>query len=565
MAEQSQIIGLFTSPEQVREAQRQRILQESQRFGTPAAQQMYLGISQIGNTLFGGATPEMQRARQTQEIMSNIASPPGTSQYYRDLAEQLRQKGMMQAALAAAEKARAVEKDLMDSATAKYGAISFVQYGSQATNIRRLIMQIERTTDPAVKAALQQQLEEAFRLGAKEVADREAQEAGEVEAAKLSEIRYNKALNDISDQLSNATRNARSVYTIRKNIINNIQNINTGFGAEAITGMQAFARAVGITEGDSRWSQLAGNTQAAQSIIGQLMLEQIKNLGTNPSNADREFLMKTLPAVTNQPEAIEKIASFLEEKAKFLKADAEAKIKHLKKHKSLVDPPYESPVWQALEDLYAEANVVAARTPIPEDEFQSGPLVRDSDFPDLTQGQVPVTTQTGEVVTPAPAQEPVVVQPEAVVTETATPAPQRSTQGVTTATAEEVGVDEGMRTQPLPDSIEELDRLTQQIQSDLSVASDLTVAERAAMAGRLGEATRKRNELEANFNAAIEGMIINDMTFPIGKEGRVARMTEQQKLRYVYNILLREYNVNGQLTPEQQKLQLIIERKLGMR
>jgi len=562
MAEQSQIMGLFTSPEQVREAQRQRTLQESQRFGTPAAQQMYLGISQIGNTLFGGATPEMQRARQTQEIMSNIASPPGTSQYYRDLAEQLRQKGMVQAALAAAEKARQVEKDLMDSATAKYGSISFVQYGSQATNIRRLIMQIERTTDPAVKAALQQQLEEAFRLGAKEVADREAQEAGEVEAAKLRETRYNTTLNSIAKQLDDATRNARSVYSIRKNIINNIQNINTGFGAEAITGMQAFARAVGITEGSSRWSQLAGNTQAAQSIIGQLMLEQIKTLGTNPSNADREFLMKTLPAVTNQPEAIEKIASFLEEKAKFLKADAEAKIKHLKKHKSLVDPPYESPVWQALEDLYAEANVVASRTPIPEDEFQTNPL-SDSDFPDLTQGQAPAPAQTGDVTTAVTPQEQVVAQPE--VTQPA-PEPARPTQGVTTATAEAVGVDEGMRNQPLPDSVEELDILARQIENDLQApASDLTVDERAAMAGRLSEARRKSAQLEQNFNTVIDGMIMNDMTFPIGKETRLASMNEQQKLRYVYNILLREFNLNGQLTREQQKLQLIIERKLGMR
>ena len=544
----SQILSLFGTPSQARALDRQKLAQESQMYSDPIARQMYQSAGQVAGgigSLFGLETSGVRRAEATQDAMKDVTSDVGTAQYYYDLAEQFRQRGMLQSAVVAADKAKSIEKDLMDKATAKYGSISFVQYGSQATNIRRLIMQIERTSDPAVKAALQAQLEEAFRKGASEVAQREAQEAGEVKAAEKREERYNDDLKSIQDQFNQATANARSVYTIRTNIINKIKDINTGFGSNAITGFQEFARALGLVESDDRWSVLSSNTQAAQSIIGQLMLEQIKTLGTNPSNADREFLMKTLPDMSLNPKAIENIAQFMEEKAKFLKADAKAKIEHLKKHKSLVDPPYESPVWDALEKLYASANVASSRTPLTDEDLIDAPAPIKPVQEASSQPQVeqPMPEQGEEVAQEAPEAP----TPEQTAVSVAT-IPQSLRQPADTAAG-------------IEDQITELRGLLEQ-------GSDFTPADKAALAGQLSKLANQRKIVERQeterFDQAVDIIVQGSFATSIGAEQRLKNMKRKDKLRYAYNVLLAKYNSTQELSQAEWKIAKKIEAELGI-
>lgn len=423
MAQPSQILGLFATPSQVRSAEQERFAQQAQRFQDPIAQQMYQSAGQLTGavgSLFGAKSSAMQKAEDTQEIMKEIASPVGTSQYYRDLAEQFRQRGMLQSAIAAANKAQAVDDEMQDRAATKYGTISFGQYGSQVPNIRRLIAQIERTTDPAAKTALEAELQEAFKKGAGEAAQREANEAGEIEQAKFTEQRRNESKKAVQEQFEQANQQDQTVFNIRKRIVDNLANINTGVGAEAITGFQALARQFGLTEADGRWEELSSNTQAAQAIIGQQMLEQIKTLGTNPSNADREFLMKTLPAVTNEPGAIRKIADFLEAKAIFLREDARAKLAHLDSNPDLVN--YETPqeIYDKLERFYEEANVTSSRTPLSDEDLIERPQVLEN-VPASTQPAPPVGEASPEgsatPVEPAPTVVPEVAEettPESV-------------------------------------------------------------------------------------------------------------------------------------------------------
>jgi len=542
----SQTLSLFGTPSQAKALDRQRLAQESQMYSDPIARQMYQSAGQVAGgigSLFGIETGGVRRAEATQDAMKDVTSDVGTAQYYYDLAEQFRQRGMLQSAVVAADKAKSIEKDLMSKATAKYGSISFVQYGSQATNIRRLIMQIERTSDPAIKAALQAQLEEAFRKGASEVAQREAQEAGEVKAAEKAEERYNNDLNSIQEQFNQATANARSVYTIRTNIINKIKDINTGFGSNSITGFQEFARALGLVESDDRWSVLSSNTQAAQSIIGQLMLEQIKTLGTNPSNADREFLMKTLPDMSLNPKAIENIAKFMEEKAKFLKADAKAKIEHLKKHKSLVDPPYESPVWDALEKLYASANVSSSRTPLTDEDLIDAPAPLKEVQPSTVQPVIEETVPEGEVT------EQTVAPPTAEQTPlTVAVIPPSLRQPAETA--------EGINSQ-----IEELRGLLEQ-------GSDFTPADKAALAGQLSKLANQRKIVEKQetdrFDQAVDIIVQGSFATSIGSEQRLKNMNRKDKLRYAYNVLLAKYNSTQELSQAEWKIAKKIEAELGI-
>lgn len=389
MAE-SQILGLFASPQMVETAVRQEIRQQAPQFESAPNQRLFNNIAQIGATF----DPRVQRAKQQQEVAKETAGEFGSSAYYLDMAEKFRQRGMLQSAIVAADKAKSIEKATMDKAMAKYGSISFKDYDAQAPIIRRLIMQIEKTTDPDVRTELERQLEQAMKDGADLVAKREAKEVGAEETAKLESQRYDKALQTVQDQFTSANTQDETVFNIRTRIVNNLENINTGFGANAITGFQALARAVGIVDGSSEYAQLSANTQSAQAIIGQLMLNQIKTLGTNPSNADREFLMKTLPSVTNEPEAIKKIADYLEARAIFAREDAKAKLDHLEKNRNLVS--YETPkeIYEKLQKFYDEAEVVPDLTEMSdadlEDARRDQLVIRDVEEPKQPQ---PMTAQ----------------------------------------------------------------------------------------------------------------------------------------------------------------------------
>lgn len=546
MAE-SQILGLFASPADVERAVREEVRQRAPQFASAANQRLFTNVAQAGAVF----DPRVQRARDQQQVARGITSTFGTAEYYREMAEQFRQRGMLQSAIVAADKADQIDKAIMDKATAKYGTISFNNYGKEATNIRRLVLAIEKAKNAGERIALQKELEEAFKRGEQSVIDREAQQAGEIKAAEYEEKRYDAALTKIEKQLDDAQKNARSVYSIRKNIVNNISNINTGFGAEAITGLQALAGTLGIST--ARMDELAGNTQAAQSIIGQLMLDQIKTLGTNPSNADREFLMKTLPSVTNRPEAIEKIAQFLEEKAKFAKEDAKQRLAHLRKHKSLLDPPYESPVWDALENLYAEANITGTRTAMSDEEYELNPY-SDDEFPALN-AQASATPQTPaqtteEIAAQQEADGEAAVQPEAAPTPTTTPAP-----------TPEPTVMQPQR--PISTEVS-LGKRIEQIDGDLSVASDMTQEERSALVAErnqlIGEYQRQRAKRNDMMDLMIKGQMSSFLN-ETQKNGRLDAMSRGQKLTIVHN-MLRSRLARGPFTPEEQKFADAIEAEL---
>lgn len=563
----SQILGLFATPTAVEDAVRQQIRQSAPEFESAPNQRLFNAIAQAGAAF----DPRVQQARQQQEIAKSVTGDFGSSQYYYDLAEQFRQRGMLQSAVVAADKAKQIDKDLMDKATAKYGAISFVQYGSQATNIRRLIMQIERTKDLASKQMLQKELEQAFKKGAEEVADREAQETGKKKKAELEEERRNTSLEEVRKQFERANANDETVFTLKNGILNNLQNINTGFGSSLITGFQQFARALGITEADSRWSVLSANTQAAQSIIGQLMLKQIKTLGTNPSNADREFLMKTLPDMSNDPEAIRKIAAFLEAKAIFVREDARAKLKHLNdpKNNDLVN--YETPkeVFDKLEKFYRDAGVTASRDEIPDEELEDMPSTFATPQPAAVQPEEVAAQQAADgeaIVTPVTPAPSVQEQPESIIPP-ATPRtveqPEVSQDIIPQGLREPAETSEGIATQQA------------ELQALLEGASDLTSADRAALGGqisRLGQAKnalaqqeteRVNTMIDAIAAQTIPGVDFSILGFDFGSSAQVQQMPRQQKLIRVRNFLIAKSRTRQGLLPIEQKVLEKVTQELG--
>lgn len=426
MAE-SQILSLFATPGQVRQAEMQRVREQSQMYADPIAQQLYqsgAGLASGLGSLFGADSSAMGRARQQEEIAKNIPSQFGTSQYYRDLAEQFRQRGMLQSAVVAADKAKQIDDEAQKAAQAKYGTISFAQYGSKAVPIRRLITQLERTTDPAARATLQAELEQAFKDGAAETAKREAQEAGDIAQAQESVKETAEARKNIQAKFEEANSSASAVLRITNNIQRALDagTIFTGPTAKVEANLYAIGERLGLTS--SQTQDMVANTQLAESIIGQSMLEQIKTLGTNPSNADREFLMKTLPTVLNTPGGMRKIIEFMRLKAESARADARSRKEYFEKNGNLFG--YESSAFDKLEELYEREGVTGSTDPVDDPE--------DSTFTvePAPVAEAPVPDQQ----TPTPAEQAVPAEERTVaptVTEEVTQAPPLSAEQLSQA------------------------------------------------------------------------------------------------------------------------------------
>lgn len=71
-------------------------------------------------------------------------------------------------------------------------------------------------------------------------------------------------------------------------------------------------------------------SQVYNAEANKLILDRVKALGANPSNADREFIQKTVPQLANNSEARKQMADWMEQKAKktinlYKKADAYAR------------------------------------------------------------------------------------------------------------------------------------------------------------------------------------------------------------------------------------------------
>jgi hypothetical protein len=575
MAE-SQILGLFASPQMVETAVRQEIRQQAPQFESAPNQRLFNNIAQAGAAF----DPRVQRAKQQQEVAQGIQGEFGTSQYYRDLAEQFRQRGMLQSAIVAADKAKQLDKDLMDQAKLKYGAISFVQYGSKVPEIRRLVMQIEMTKDPAAKIALEKELTEVMKQGTQEVADREALEAGQEEAAKQKEQSRFATREDLQGRFEQANSRASAVLGIMKNIGSAVEagTIYTGPLAKAQSNIMAIAQTFGLTSAET--DRMIANTERAESIIGQALLEQIKTLGTNPSNADREFLAKTLPTVLNSPDGIRKIIEYMRLKALSARADAQDRLAYFKTPNKDGSQKfdmlgYESKAFDELQEFFRKNNVSASLNP--DDNYIPYEFEVDSKHKgeETTEQPTPATTeQAAEQALTAIDTSPVTQQDSDNIQAVRDQRDQAAQAPVVTPGATvEAGPDGAEPPMPrvAPQTEQGIAQRIQQIDEDLSGASDLTGPDRRALTAERERLAESYNRMGDQRNAVVDAMVLSQMPGSIPdsqKELRLQALPKERKLIIVENMLLMKFNKDGALSPAEQTLYKAIReelRKLGVR
>ena len=571
MAE-SQILGLFASPRSVEDAVRQQIRQSAPQFENAPNQRLFNAIAEAGAAF----DPRVQQARQQQEVAQGVQGEFGTSQYYRDMAEQFRQRGMLQSAIVAADKAKQIDKDMMDAAKLKYGAISFVQYGSKVPEIRRLVMQIEMTKDPAAKIALEQQLTEVMRQGTQEVADREALEAGQEESAKQKEASRFATRADLQERFENANSRASAILGIMKNIGSAVEagTIYTGPLAKVQSNMMAIAQTFGLTSAET--DRMIANTERAESIIGQALLEQIKTLGTNPSNADREFLAKTLPTVLNSPEGIKKIIEYMRLKTLAARADAQNRLEYFntpnKDGSQKFDMlGYESKAFDELNELFRKNNISASTDP-DENYVPYSFEVESKHKADDTVSEA--NTQTAEQALDAIDQSPVSQQDYDNTNALRDQIDQGQQQPTVTAGVTAQSQPDGSEppmVSTTPQTEQGLSSRIEQIDRDLSVASDLSGPERQALADERTRLAQAYNGIVDKRNNVIDAMVLAQMPGLIPesqKQLRLQALPRERKLIIAENMLITKFNKEGKLSPAEQTLYKAIRdelQKLGAR
>ena len=359
MAIDSQILGLFADPNVVQGQVTQEINQQMPSGLTfLPAQTLFQGLSPLSAAL----DPRTRNARTIQETAQETPGEFGTSSYYADLANRLNQKGMTQAAMALTTKAKEMKDKQTAAATAEFGKISFKDYGSYTVPLASLINQYaELPKDSPQREVLYKQIAGAMQKGRAEVQTgdvADAREQARAEALAKGTIENKLRLKQqLSEDRMAADASAVLIGDIERNIIAPLDRgeIFTGPGADLRATLWSFGRVLFPNMGGDELGIKIGRTQAAANVIGDALLGAIKKLGTNPSNADREFILRMLPQVNQDPDAIRLIHQYLIEKALFAQEELNARSRWLDENDDLSN--YVPPQAQRLNDLLAQAGV----------------------------------------------------------------------------------------------------------------------------------------------------------------------------------------------------------------
>lgn len=354
----SQVLGLFADPGVVQQsitAERNQQMPSGLTF--LPAQTLFQGLSPLSAAL----DPRTRNARTIQETARETPGEFGSISYYQDLANRLNAKGMTQAAMALQAKAKEMQDDLKDTATAEFGKISFKDYGSYTVPLASLINQYAMTQDPQQKQALFAQINEMMQKGRAEVQTgdvSDAQQKARAEAEAKQKVEYKfELMKQLGEDKNAQNASATLIGDIRRNIIEPLdrKEIITGPGADFRATAWAFGRVLFPNLGGDELAVKLGRTQAAANVIGDALLGAIKKLGTNPSNADREFIQRMLPNINQDPNAIRMIYRYLQEKALFAQEELNARERWLQDHDDLMG--YVPPQAEALNEMLREVGI----------------------------------------------------------------------------------------------------------------------------------------------------------------------------------------------------------------
>jgi hypothetical protein len=125
---------------------------------------------------------------------------------------------------------------------------------------------------------------------------------------------------DFGKEVSGMVVDERKNAQAATGIVQNVQSIRDaanrgayqGAGAELKLGAAKALGALGMPYD----AKTVANTEVFNASANKFVLDSIKQLGANPSNADREFIEKTVPRLQTDPAALPLLLDFMENKAR---------------------------------------------------------------------------------------------------------------------------------------------------------------------------------------------------------------------------------------------------------
>jgi len=113
----------------------------------------------------------------------------------------------------------------------------------------------------------------------------------------------------------------------------NQQQLVSGSFATNRVGVLNFLNTLGMTSGKD--AKTLANSEQYSKVTGDLLLDKIKKLGTQPSSTDREFIAKILPQLENSPAARQQLINYLANRANEVVSEVRAMDTYARKNRGL--------------------------------------------------------------------------------------------------------------------------------------------------------------------------------------------------------------------------------------
>ena len=371
MAQQQSLFGSSIYDVQQQQMQQDRENAIAQARLTPY-QSIRAGMGMAGTQagrsiagLFGVEDPKLKEASARQELKNAISAQwdgQDPAEAYKIMAREATRLGLTQEAIAAAAQVKAAEESktmgelkrgLLEAQIGKTGAQK-TQAEALAEKARReQEVKLFGNVDPAkftpesleafkqsrnykdlvpVDATKYSDVYQIPGADGRPMAVQRNLKTNQIEPVdKASRVNVNASANlppqelefqkQIGKEDANAVTKARELRTTAIGELNSLnematrnqQNITSGTFASGRVGVANFFNTIGLL-GANDVKKLA-NSEAYTKSAGDLVLAKIKALGSNPSNADREFIVRIVPQLENSPQARAELISYLQKRA----------------------------------------------------------------------------------------------------------------------------------------------------------------------------------------------------------------------------------------------------------
>lgn len=256
---------------------------------------------------------EAQKVLDNAGIQFDYKNP---LEYYKKAANTLTDAGYGVEATKYASKAAEIWQDQQDKIASKVYKV-VPTYGSNAdkNKFNSLSQQEQKARlagNTAAADAIQAQMDQLDIQMAKWQKDTDIAKAGDDEAAKQKVERKYKQMGELDTEIKNTEANADYLKEFYSRVMIPLQDEKIYIGplADEQSRLTNVLSKFGLSNKEAE--EMSANTQQANAFLTDAMLDAVKKLGANPTEADRDFIYNSTIQVVKSPKAIQKMFRYLE-------------------------------------------------------------------------------------------------------------------------------------------------------------------------------------------------------------------------------------------------------------